>query len=201
MTTFTLEPQPARSSPGPLMICVFCGAAGGDSPAMVDVATTTGRLIGQRGHRLLYGGGGSGLMGKVAWAASRHGAAIRGVIPKFLYDKEQGIAAPDQELYLTSTLYKRKEHMLRAADVFIALPGGFGTLDEILEVISVNYLGVAAKPLVIVNPDGIWSGLIAQFETLRGLGLISGARDPLFHAVAAPEEALDLAESLVPIPT
>ena len=182
------------------MICVFCGAAGSNSPALVAAATATGRLIGERGHRLLYGGGGSGLMGKVAWAAGKHGATIRGVIPKFLYDREQGIAAPDQELYLTSTLHKRKEHMLRAADVFIALPGGFGTLDEILEVLSVNYLGMAAKPLIVVNLNGIWSGLVAQFETLRGLELISAARDPMFHVVADPREALDLAERLAPLP-
>ncbi|QYC41595.1 LOG family protein ORF6 in fasciation locus [Nonomuraea coxensis DSM 45129] len=195
MSSTTVEAGLPRGGRGPLEICVFCGAGRCNSPSIVAAARATGSLIGRRGHRLLYGGGGSGLMGEVAWAAAEHGASIRGVIPHFLYERERAIAAPAQELHLTDTLLKRKEHMLRSADVFLALPGGFGTLDEILEVISATYLGVHAKPMIIVNPDGVWDGFIALVETLAGLDLITSPT-PVFHTADSPEEAMALAERL-----
>jgi cytokinin riboside 5'-monophosphate phosphoribohydrolase len=181
----------------PLSICVFCGAGRSNSETIVDAARTTGRLIGERGHHLVYGGGGSGLMGEVAWAASEKGAAIRGIIPQFLYERELGIAAPTQETHLTDSLHKRKEHMLRSADAFLALPGGYGTLDEILEVVSAAYLGISAKPLVVVNVEGVWDNFIGLVETLQEYHLIAPRTQPLFRTAASAEEALDLVETLV----
>jgi uncharacterized protein (TIGR00730 family) len=183
-----------------LKICVFCGAGRSNSQAIVDAARTTGRLIGERDHALIYGGGGSGLMGEVAWAASNHGAAIRGVIPRFLHERELAVEAPAQELLLTSSLHKRKEHMLRMADVFFALPGGFGTLDEILEVISASYLGLTEKPVIILNAEGIWNSFIALVESFQRFELVSSGGRPMFHVAESPEEAMALAESLV-VPT
>jgi cytokinin riboside 5'-monophosphate phosphoribohydrolase len=194
-TTFPQAPT-TRTGRG-LDICVFCGASPSNSRVIKEMARAVGTLIGQRGHRLLYGGGGSGLMGEVAWAASEHGARIRGIIPHFLYERERSIAAPVQETQVTDTLYRRKEHMLHGADAFVALPGGFGTLDEILEVISALYLGVCAKPLIIINPDGVWDSLIELIDRLRGLELISSAARSVFQLAASPEEAMDLIERLV----
>ncbi|MER5625774.1 TIGR00730 family Rossman fold protein [Streptosporangium sp. NPDC002544] len=197
MTSTILQPGAGvRGGGKPLEICVFCGAGRSNSQIIVDMARATGRLIGQRGHRLIYGGGGSGLMGEVAWAASETGATIRGIIPRFLYERERAIAAPAQETHLTDSLHRRKEHMLRGADAFIALPGGYGTLDEILEVISATYLGMSEKPLVIVNAEGVWDGFISLVETLRRFELISLAGQSMFHSVASPEEAVSLVERL-----
>lgn len=216
MTSTTLEPgagvrgsgEPPEGGPGtppvggrggPLDICVFCGAGRSNSRAIVDAARTTGRLIGERGHHLVYGGGGSGLMGEVAWAASESGAAVRGIIPRFLYERERAIAAPVQETQLTDTLHRRKEHMLRGSDAFIALPGGYGTLDEILEVISATYLGRSAKPLVLVNTEGFWDGFVSLVETLRRYELVAHAgssAQPVFHCVPSPEAAVSLVERL-----
>ncbi|GAA3585377.1 TIGR00730 family Rossman fold protein [Nonomuraea rosea] len=196
MSSTTMEAGVPLRGNHPLEICVFCGAGQCNSPAIVETARRTGSLIGRRGYRLLYGGGGSGLMGEVAWAAAEQGAAIRGVIPHFIYERERAVAAPAQEMHVTDTLYKRKEHMLRSADAFLALPGGFGTLDEILEVISATYLGVHAKPMIIINPEGVWDAFIDLVDTLRGLNLISGAA-PAFHTADSPEEAMELVERLV----
>ncbi|GAA4089273.1 TIGR00730 family Rossman fold protein [Nonomuraea soli] len=199
MTTSILESDLSAPSERRLEICVFCGAGRCTSQAVIDMARATGRLIGERGHRLLYGGGGSGLMGEVAWAASEHGAPIRGIIPRFLYERERAIAAPVQETQLTDTLYKRKEHMLRSADAFVALPGGFGTLDEILEVISATYLGVSAKPMIIVNTEGVWDDLVNLIATLGRFGFISPGEQPMFHTASSPLEALEIIERLVPV--
>jgi uncharacterized protein (TIGR00730 family) len=198
MTTTMAQP-PAISTRGgrPLRICVFCGAAPSNSELIVHTAKETGRLVGERGHHLVYGGGGSGLMGQVAWAAAEHGASIRGVIPHFLYERERTIAAPRQELQITETLQRRKEHMLHSADAFIALPGGYGTLDEIVEVLSASYLGTSAAPLVIVNTEGIWDGLIGLLDTLTRFELISAAEQPPFHSVPTPEQAISLIEDML----
>ncbi|GAA2695472.1 LOG family protein [Nonomuraea recticatena] len=198
MTTTTVQARATSTRGGrPLRICVFCGAAPSNSDAIVHTAKETGRLIGERGHHLVYGGGGSGLMGQVAWAAADHGASIRGVIPHFLYERERTIAAPQQELQITETLQRRKEHMLHSSDAFIALPGGYGILDEIVEVLSASYLGRSAKPMVIVNTEGIWDGLIGLLDTLTRFELISTAEQPTFHSVPTPEQALSLVESLL----
>jgi cytokinin riboside 5'-monophosphate phosphoribohydrolase len=197
MTSAIAESVDAKQSSRGLSICVFCGAGQSNSQAIVDVARTTGQLIGERQHRLIYGGGGSGLMGEVAWAASKHGATIRGIIPRFLYERERAVAAPTQELVLTNTLHKRKEYMLRMSDAFFALPGGFGTLDEILEVISATYLGLTENPVIIVNAEGIWNNFIDLIEAIRQFDLITDRKQPMFHIAAAPEEAMTLAERLV----
>jgi cytokinin riboside 5'-monophosphate phosphoribohydrolase len=195
--TFTELNSAERTSDCPaLTICVFCGARCGNSPELMELARVTGRLIGQRGHSLIYGGGGSGIMGALAWAASEDGAKILGVIPDFLHEKERHIPVPVQETQLTDTLHRRKEHMLRVADAFLALPGGFGTLDEILEVLSASCLGVSDKPLVIVNIGGVWDGLFQLVTTLHGLDLISSTQLACFRTALTPDDALDQIERL-----
>ncbi|MET7334485.1 TIGR00730 family Rossman fold protein [Nonomuraea sp. NPDC005650] len=196
-STILQQGHGASQGAGSLSICVFCGAGRSNSPAIVDTARATGRLIGERGHRLVYGGGGSGLMGEVAWAAAETGAAIRGIIPKFLYERELGISAPAQETHLTDSLNRRKELMLHSADAFLALPGGYGTLDEILEVISAAYLDVSAKPLVVVNVEGVWDHFLGLVATLQDFHLIAPREQPLFRAVDTAEDALDLIETMI----
>ena len=179
MTTTTTEPTlrpppAARPIPVParqrnLSVGVFCGARTGP-PEAVALARELGELLGRCGHRLVYGGGGSGLMGTVAWAAYEHGAEILGVIPQFLAERERSIAAPPQELRITDTMCERKDLIVAEADVFIALPGGYGTVDEVLDVLSLSYLQVHEKPLVLLQPGQEWKAFLDLLDTLVGCG-------------------------------
>lgn len=170
-------------------VAVFCGAslASGDA---VGITRELGQLVGQAGYRLVYGGGGRGLMGELAWSAHRHGATILGVVPEFLYERELHIAAPPQEVRLTGTMSERKNIMLAEADAFIALPGGYGTLDEVLEVISYTYLGAHDKPLVLVEPDGEWGGFVTLLGELCTRGYAQPIPAELISVVSTAEAAL-----------
>ncbi|MFI9271107.1 TIGR00730 family Rossman fold protein [Kitasatospora sp. NPDC052896] len=175
---------------------MFCGARSGERAGITEAAREVGRLIGERGHRLVYGGGGSGLMGEVAWAAAKSGAPITGYTPRFLYERELAIAAPDQELHLTDDMFERKRLMIEHADAFLALPGGYGTLDEVLDVLSLNCLGEQGKPLVLVDAEGFWGPIRAAVEKLRGLGFADHGEGVLFRTARGGAEALALAEAL-----
>lgn len=192
--TLPLEPfSPAAS----LSICVFCGARSG-AEEDVAAARELGTLIGRAGHRLIYGGGGSGLMGEVAWAAHDSGADVMGIIPAFLYERERGIAAPPQERFLTPTMAARKERMLACADAFLALPGGYGTLDEIFEVLSLNYLGLYAKPMVLLDVGQRWRSLLQLNADIVHNGFADAPADNLFRTVDTPSAALKTIEALTP---
>ncbi|MEV4397434.1 TIGR00730 family Rossman fold protein [Nonomuraea sp. NPDC049607] len=209
MTLRNLSAMPADemssgTAPRPLTICVFCGARPGLHAGDAETARRLGRLIGSRGHRLLYGGGGSGLMGELAWSAQRHGAPITGVIPTFLYERERGIAAPPQDTVLTTTMGERKSAFLTRADAFVALPGGFGTLDEVLEVISLNQLEVLAKPIVLVDSEGFWGRFVALVRDLAHRGFTEPGFGPHCSVTDSAEDALRcletyLAEVAVPV--
>ncbi|NUR25186.1 MAG: TIGR00730 family Rossman fold protein [Catenulispora sp.] len=177
-------------------ICVFAGARTGRSPAALQAATDLGRLLGQNGHRLVYGAGGVGMMGALAWSAAAAGAPVTGVIPAFLHERERAQDAPVHDLLITADLLERKRRMLELADAFVALPGGYGTLDEILEVISARYLDRHSKPLILLDIDGIWTGLLALTRHLHHLGYADPEPDRLFHLAATPQHVLDLLDRL-----
>jgi uncharacterized protein (TIGR00730 family) len=172
-------------------VAVFCGARPGDEAAGL-AAVRLGTLIGEHGHRLVYGGGGSGLMGTVAWAAYQHGADLLGVVPRFLYERERHIVAPPQELVLTETMTARKERMLAEADAFIALPGGLGTVDEILDVLSLGCLGGHRKPMVLLSTDGEWHGLVQLIDGIIARGYASPLPAGLLHHATDAVRALRL---------
>jgi uncharacterized protein (TIGR00730 family) len=183
-----------------LTICVFCGSRLGTADVLAREAALVGAAIAARRHRIIYGAGGLGLMGAMAGAAARRGASVTGVIPQHLYELERGYAAPAQELIITADMFERKRVMLAAADAFLALPGGYGTLDEILEVVSLNHLGIMAKPLVLLNVDGIWGGLVSLLNEMRIRGLIRPEEGPPFYVAATCEDALSAIEDAL-IPT
>src|SRR5512139_3743742 len=176
-----------------LTTCVFGGARPGRHPRAVELAEELGALIGRRGHRLVYGAGDTGIMGAVAGAAAAEGGAVTGVIPGWLHETEGGLAAHCAEVVVTEDLFERKRHMLENSDGFIALPGGYGTVDEILEVASLNYLGRMGKPIAVIDLNGCWSGLVKLFEDLQTLGFAD--RVPLFEVFHAAEAALDFIEA------
>jgi uncharacterized protein (TIGR00730 family) len=193
-------PFPAPASRA-LTVAVFCGARSGYDPLTTIAAGQLGAALGLRGHALIYGAGGSGLMGTLAWAASKHGARIIGYAPQFIYEREIGIAAPEQDLHITTDMFERKRLMIERADAFIALPGGYGTVDEVLDVISLNYLGVTPKPLVLLDVDAFWQRLSELAAALQGLGFATSGEGSLFRVTSDPITALDIIETTAALST
>jgi uncharacterized protein (TIGR00730 family) len=141
-------------------VCVFCGASSGRLPAYADAARSFGTALAGRGLGLVYGGGRVGLMGAVADAALAAGGEVVGVIPQELVDRElahDGVT----ELHVVGSLHERKALMAELADAFVALPGGFGTLDELLEQLTWSQLGLHAKPIGLYEVEDYWRPLIA----------------------------------------
>lgn len=170
-------------------ICVFCGSRPGRSPAFAAAARAVGRGLAERGWALLYGGGDVGLMGICADAALAAGGTVIGVIPQRLLDREvgkRGIA----ELLVTQTMFERKEIMIERADGFLVLPGGLGTLDEILEVITLRQLGYHDKPVVIVDVDGYWAPLATVFERVIETGYADPSIRRLYRFVPSVDAGL-----------
>jgi uncharacterized protein (TIGR00730 family) len=159
-----------------------------------------GELLGRGGHRLVYGGGGSGLMGQVAWSAYEHGAAILGVIPRFLQEQERALEAPPQTVRTTETMCERKDLMIAAADAFLALPGGFGTVDEILDVISLSYLKVHDKPLVLLQTNREWEHFEALLKGIVGHGYADPLAEAASRTVDNARAAFDVLTTALPVP-
>jgi uncharacterized protein (TIGR00730 family) len=177
-------------------ICVFCGSSFGARPEYRAAAHALGSSIGRRGWSMVFGGGDKGLMGETARAAVAAGAKVLGVLPEFLRAIEVPLAGESEELVIVPDLQVRKQKMLAAADAFVILPGGLGTLDEILEVLSTAQLKVHAKPIVIVDTNGFYAPLWPLLDTLVAEGF---ARDAgVFYRVAATsDEALDTVAALL----
>ncbi len=178
-----------RRTTARLSVAVF-GGAGPATPAAMEFACELGALLGDYGHRLVYGGSGSGLMGTLAWSAHQHGAQIVGVIPHSLHERELHIAAPPQTVRLTHTLGQRKDLMLDMADALIALPGGLEAADEILHVITLAQLKMHGKPLTLVETAGEWQPLLQFLKHMSTCGYA----DPL--VVSRLHVATDIAEAL-----
>jgi uncharacterized protein (TIGR00730 family) len=163
--------RPGRADHGtaPFSVGVFCGSRPGNDPAHGEAAMALGTAIGQRGWRLVYGGGEVGLMGVTARAALASNATVLGVIPQRLLDREVG-KRDLSELRITATMFERKELLIREADAFVALPGGLGTLDEILDVVTLRQLGYHAKPILLVDLGGYWRACQGLFEQFVAAG-------------------------------
>jgi len=144
-------------------ICVYCGSSEDIDPALRQSAKDLGRLIARHGDQLVYGGGSVGLMGDVARAVHAHGGRVVGVIPESLTTAEIAYHHAD-ELIVTKTMRERKQIMDDRADAFVVLPGGFGTLEELAEILVLKILGYTDRPLIIVNPDGFYDPLIELFN-------------------------------------
>jgi uncharacterized protein (TIGR00730 family) len=200
MTRSPIDPFDGATGGPRLSICVFCGARPGFGPAPMLVAEQTGTLIGRRGHRLVYGAGGSGLMGEVARAAMAGGAHVTGIVPRFLYELERVRGSAKDELILTDDMFERKRLMISGSDAFIALPGGYGTLDEVLEVISLAYLDQCAKPLALVDTGGRWGGLLSLFDDLLEGGFTRPDPGLPFRVVDSAREAIEFVERHAPAP-
>lgn len=153
-------------------VAVYCGARNGVDPRYLEAATAVGRTLAERGITVVYGGGGTGLMGAVANGALAAGGTVIGVIPEALVGPE--LAHPDlAELHVVQTMAERKAMMADLADVFVALPGGTGTLEEIIEQWSWAMLGYHDKPCGFLDVLGYWSPMRELVEHMRGQGFLS----------------------------
>jgi uncharacterized protein (TIGR00730 family) len=152
-------------------ICVYCGSGAGTDPAFVAAARTFGRILAENGIRLVYGGGSVGLMGTLADAVLDHGGAVTGVIPDFLVDREHMLTRV-QERIITRDMHERKRTMFEHADAFVALPGGVGTLEELVEQITWAQLGRHKKPILIANIERFWDPLCALLDHMEKLEFI-----------------------------
>jgi uncharacterized protein (TIGR00730 family) len=152
-------------------ICVYCASGPGNDPAFVAAARDFGRVLATNGIRLVYGGGAVGLMGAIAESALDHGGLVTAVIPDFLVDREHMLARV-QERVVTRDMHERKREMFERADAFVALPGGVGTLEELVEQLTWAQLGRHKKPILIVNIERFWDPLIALLDHMERIEFI-----------------------------
>ena len=166
-------------------ICVFCGSQSGTDARYRQTAIELGRLLAQRGHGLVYGGGHVGLMGTIADAALEAGGAVTGVIPKPMTDRELAHETVTK-LYVVSSMHERKALMASLSDAFIALPGGYGTLEELFEVIAWAQLGIHRKPIGVLNVEGYFDALISFVDHTVAEGFIKSKYRGLFVTAEQP---------------
>jgi uncharacterized protein (TIGR00730 family) len=171
-------------------ICVFCGSRPGSDPAFGDAAATLGAAIARRGITLIYGGAKVGLMGRLADAALAEGGQVIGVIPRGLVSKE---IAHDglQELFLTDSMHERKERMILLSDAFISMPGGWGTYDELFEVLTLAQIGFHDKPSAFLNTKGYFDPLLALLQHTIAHAFAAPQHEQLYVSADEPEALLD----------
>lgn len=155
-------------------ICVYCGSSDGRGETYLQAGRELGRSIAENKLRLVYGGGTKGIMGAVAFGTSEAGGKILGIIPRFLISKETSgpVQIPNLELVLTEDMHVRKHKMFEASDAFVALPGGIGTLEEVIEIMTWAQLGQHSKPIVFANIGGFWDPVLALLDHMKQEGFL-----------------------------
>ncbi len=182
-------------------LCVFCGANAGNQPLLAGTARAMGESLARRGITLVFGGGRVGLMGAVSDAARAAGGRVVGVIPAALQKKELAYEGEElTELIVVRSMHERKARMAELADGFAALPGGYGTFEEICEMITWAQLGIHRKPCGLVNVDGYFDGLLAQFDRAVTAGLLRAPHRGLVVHAPDPERLLDAMAAWTPPP-
>ncbi|MGL9618423.1 TIGR00730 family Rossman fold protein [Bradyrhizobium sp. U531] len=147
-------------------ICVYCGSGPGTNPNFIEGAKALGKALADAKIRLVYGGGSLGLMGAVATSVLDHGGTVTGIIPDFLRMRENALTRV-QEMVVTPDMHERKRLMFERSDAFVALPGGLGTLEELVEQLTWQQLGRHAKPVLLANIDNFWEPLFSLVSHMR----------------------------------
>jgi uncharacterized protein (TIGR00730 family) len=176
-------------------VTVYCSSSGKAPQSYFDAAAALGEGLAARNIGLVFGGGHVGLMGCTADAVMRNGGTVRGIIPRFLEEREvahYGIT----ELRVVETMHERKMLLTGWADAFIILPGGFGTLDEFMEILTWKHLGHHEKPIILLNVDGFWNGLLAFFGRIAEDRMVKPGFSSYYDICDTPDEALALIDSL-----
>ena len=155
-------------------VCVYCGSSPGRSDIYVEAGRTLGRSMAKAGLRLVYGGGAKGVMGAVAGGAMNAGGKVTGIIPEFLMNREANgpALARLDEVVVTANMHERKHIMFEKSDAFVALPGGIGTVEEIIEIMTWAQLGHHRKPIVFGNVSGFWNPMMTLLDHMSAEGFI-----------------------------
>lgn len=180
----------------PISVCLFCGSRTGNDPAFVDEARGFGTLLAQHGHRLVYGAGDNGLMGETARAMQQAGGHITGVIPQHLVDAEIGKSDVDDYI-VTTNMHERKMLMFERSDAVITLPGGPGSLDELIEVLTWRQLGIHEKPILLMNVKGYWDPLVTLLQSTVSNGFADQTILEYLQVVPDAKSAVDMLEASV----
>ena len=154
-------------------ICIYCGSGPGTDPAFVESAHAFGAVLAKNGIGLVFGGGSVGMMGAISKSVLDHGGEVTGIIPEFLVVREHAMRGADN-LIVTRDMHERKRKMFEMADAFVAMPGGIGTLEEVVEQITWVQLGRHRKPILLANIKGFWDPLCALIDHMKGLEFIRG---------------------------
>ena len=170
-------------------VCVYCGSSAGNDPAFARAAEALGKSLAQNGVRLVYGGGSVGLMGALARAVLKHSGKATGIIPEFLFRREQP-ELQNEKLIVTRDMHERKRLMFEEADAFVALPGGIGTLEELVEQLTWVQIGQHKKPLLLLNINGFWEPLRDLLDHMEKLGFIYGDVQGSLLIADRPEDVL-----------
>lgn len=192
------EPSPTKPSGALRAICVYCASSPGDDPALSEAAVTLGTHLAAENIELVYGGGAVGLMGRIADTVMDAGGTVTGIIPTSLMPKEvahRGLT----ELVEVTSMHARKAAMIERSDGFVALPGGFGTLEELAEVLTWSQLGLHAKPIGLVNVGGFYDGLLSFFDRAVADGVLKQSNRDLLLTSPDPVELVGLLQHHRPI--
>jgi len=155
-------------------VCVYCGSGAGTNPRFIESAIALGKTLAENNVGLVYGGGSVGLMGAVATSVLEHGGTVTGIIPEFLTKRENMLTGA-QELIVTHDMHERKRLMFERSDAFVALPGGIGTLEELVEQLTWQQLGRHSKPILLANIDNFWEPLLELIAHMRATAFIRPA--------------------------
>lgn len=194
MNISTTIDRPAQT--GLSSLCVFCGSKEGNDPAYKKSAEMLGRALAKAKIKLVYGGAGIGIMGAIANATLTAGGQVTGVVPSFLTEMEPQLDDVT-DLIKTDTMHERKMIMYDLSDAFAVFPGGIGTLDETMEVLTWRYLQVHAKPIILVNIDGYWDPFITLMDHVVERGFASQETRDQLHVVDCFEQVIPEARSAV----
>lgn len=173
----------------PLAICVFCGSSKHVDDRYHELARAFGQAIAEAGHTLVFGGTDVGMMGGVARSVHEHGGKVIGVLPRFMVEHGIGYDLAD-ELHVSDDMRDRKTMMANVSDAFVALPGGFGTLEELFEMITLNHLQQFNKPVALLNAHGFYDKLLDLFEHFFNEGFAKRKYESYYRAVATVDEAI-----------
>lgn len=177
-------------------ICVYCGSGPGRSPVYAEAARTLGRAMVNANIGLVYGGGSLGLMGEIARTMLDHGGRVTGIIPEFLSVREKMLKEV-QDLVVTHSMHERKQIMFDKSDAFVALPGGIGTLEELVEQLTWAQLGQHTKPIVLGDVDGFWTPLLSLIDHMREEAFVRPGLEVKLTTVKDPHDIVPTIEELV----
>jgi uncharacterized protein (TIGR00730 family) len=175
-------------------ICVFCGSSSGNNPIYANAAKELGYLIAKGNHTLIYGGGNVGLMGIIADAVLEGKGEVIGVIPKFLMDREVGHTGLTS-LEIVTSMHERKKRMADLSDAFVAIPGGWGTLEEIAEILTWKQLGLLTQPVAVLNTNRFFDPLLAQMKSMVKEGFL---REENFSSIQSSDSPAEMLSALIP---